>query len=700
MFELLLEIGTEEIPSGFIPKALEEMKGLLEKEFQTHRIAYQEIKAMGTPRRLVLMATGVSPHQEGRVLETIGPAKRIAFDEQGCPTKAALGFARGQGIPVQELQVVKTEKGEYICARKKEKGEETFQLLPTILPRLMASIPFPKSMRWMDLEYSFARPIHWILALFEGKVVPFQVGNIVAGNLSRGHRFMARGSFQIKDIGDYQRRLKNSFVIVNPEERKELILAEVNRAASEVSGTILGDDELVQIVTFLVEYPVALRGSFAKEFLALPREVLVSAMREHQRYFSVCDSHGALLPFFVTISNTKPRDPHVVIRGNERVLHARLADAKFFFVEDQKVPLIQRLEGLKKVVYHSKLGTSYEKVLRLSRLAEYLSLRIDPSLQEIVKQASLLCKGDLITGIVGEFPSLQGVMGQIYARLSGEREEVARAIYEHYLPTAAGGTLPSSHPGSILSLSDKLDTVVGCFGVGLIPTGTADPYALRRQTLGIIHIILEKRYSLSLNELVKKSLAILAEKIERSPQEIRAEVLEFFKGRVQNLLITRGVSADVVEAATTVGFDNLVDLVDRAQALHDLKKEPDFEPLAIAFKRVVNISKSHPPARVNPGWFENQAEDKLFEAYQEIGKKAKLRIAQKDYRLALKELTSLREPVDEFFDRVLVMAEDEKLKANRLSLLANIAQLFFKIGDFSKITTAFPPPALSFPPSD
>jgi glycyl-tRNA synthetase beta chain len=688
MSELLLEIGTEEIPSGFISRALEEMQSLLEKEFRAQRIACKEVKAMGTPRRLVLIATGVAPAQEGRVVETLGPARRIAFDDRGQPTKAALGFARGQGIPVEELKTVQTEKGEYLCARKEEMGEETFHLLPAILPRVIASVPFPKSMRWMDLDNAFVRPIHWILALFDGRVVPFQIGNIGTGNLSRGHRFMALGSFQVKDLSDYLRRLKNSFVIVNPEERKELILAEVSRAAAEVSGTILRDEDLVEIVTYLVEYPAALRGSFARDFLSLPREVLITAMREHQRYFSVCDSKGDLLPYFVTVSNTRPRDPNVVIRGNERVLQARLADAKFFFLEDQKVPLIQRLEGLKKVVYHSKLGTSYEKVTRICSLAEYLAGRIDPSCAETVKRAALLCKGDLITGMVGEFPGLQGVMGRIYARLSGESEEVSLAIYEHYLPTAAGGALPSSHPGAILSMADKIDTIAGCFGVGLIPTGTADPYALRRQTLGIINTVLDKGYNLPLGELMERSLSLLGSKLERPPAQIRKDVLEFFRGRMQNLLIGRGVSPDAVEAASAAGFDDLVDLDLRAQSLHELKKEPDFDPLAAAFKRIVNISRSHSAGPVFPERFEKPAERNLFEAYRLAGRKAEEQIARRNYSSALKELASLRRPVDEFFEGVMVMAEDEGVKENRLSLLANIAALFFKIGDFSRITTA------------
>jgi glycyl-tRNA synthetase beta chain len=688
MSEFLLEIGTEEIPCGFIPRALEDMKGFLEKEFQNYRIAYKGIKAMGTPRRLVLTATGVATTQEGRLIEVIGPARRIAFDEQGQPTKAALGFARGQGIGVQELQLVKTDRGEYVCARKEEKGEETIQLLPAILPRLISSISFPKSMRWMDLENTFARPIHWILALFDGTIVPFQVGNVSSSNLSQGHRFMAPGSFQIKDIAEYLRRLKNSFVIVNPEERKELIIADLNKAASEVSGYILADDELLEIVTFLVEYPVAVRGSFSKAFLALPREVLISAMREHQRYFSLTDAAGSLLPYFAAISNTRPRNPNVVARGNERVLQARLSDANFFFVEDRKIPLIERLGGLKRVVYHSKLGTSYEKVMRISNLAEYLTERIDPSLRETVQRASLLCKCDLITGMVGEFPNLQGVIGRIYALLSGEKEEVALAIHEHYLPMSAGGAVPSSHPGAILSIADKFDTIVGCFGVGLIPTGTADPYALRRQTLGIINIILEKRYLFSLSQFIERSLGLLSEKIERPPEEIKTDVLEFFKGRLQNLLNSKGLSPDAIEAALAVGFDDIVDLQERVKALHDLRREPDFESLAIAFKRVVNISKSHTPQKIDPRRFESDVEGKLFEAYRAIGKKATEKIVQKDYPAALKDLSSLRQPVDEFFDGVLVMAEDEKIKNNRLSLLSHISQLFFEIGDFSKISTS------------
>lgn len=687
MAELLLEIGTEEIPSSFIPQALEEMKALLEKELQAQRIVYKEMRAMGTPRRLVLTSSDVAPLQEGRSINVTGPARNIAFDKEGHPTKAALGFARGQGVAVEDLQTVQTEKGEYLCVRREEKGEETSALLVSILPRLIASIPFPKSMRWMDLDNSFARPIHWILALFDGKIVPFQIGNVAAGNLSRGHRFMAPGSFQVKDISEYVRRLKNSFVIVQPEERRDLILGELERAAAEVSGQILPDDDLLEIVTYLVEYPVGVRGSFDPEFLSLPREVLITAMREHQRYFSLCNSEGDLLPFFITISNTKPKDVKVVARGNERVLQARLADAKFFFDEDRKVSLIDRLEGLKKVVYHSKLGTSYEKVQRIGQLAGILTEQIDPSLTKTVKRAALLCKADLITGMVGEFPTLQGVMGRIYASLSGEREEVTLAIHEHYLPTSAGGALPSGHPGAILSIADKLDTIVGCFGVGLIPTGTTDPYALRRQTLGIIHIILEKGYALALGQLIDKSLSLLSDKIERARREIKADVLEFFKGRIQNLLVARGLSADAIEAAVSTGFDDLVDLEGRAKALHNLKGEPDFEPLATAFKRVVNICKGQTPGKIFPKRFEQDVEKELYSAFQTIGKRAEKKISQKDYPSAMKELSLLRKPIDDFFNGVLVMVEDDKIKANRLSLLGKIAHLFFKIGDFSKITT-------------
>lgn len=688
MAELLLEIGTEEIPAGFIPQALQAMKALLEKDLKDHRIPFKEIRAMGTPRRLVLSCSEISPLQEGRVSQVIGPAKRIAFDEGGKPTKAAMGFARSQGVRVEDLEIVATEKGEYIAARKEEKGEETIQILSAVLPRLILAIPFPKSMRWMDLDITFARPIHWILALFDGQGIPFQIGNITSGRLSSGHRFMAPGSFPVKDPGEYIRRLRNSFVIVNPEERRELILAELKKAAAEVSGTIIQDDDLLETVTYLVEFPVALRGNFSKEFLALPREVLISAMREHQKYFSMVNASGELLPYFVAISNTKAKDPNIVRRGNERVLQARLSDAKFFFLEDQKTPLIQKLEGLKKVVYHSKLGTSYEKVTRICALAGYLADHLHPALKETVHRAALLCKADLITGMVGEFPSLQGIMGRVYARLSSEPEAVAEAIYEHYLPTAAGGALPVSHPGAMLSIADKLDTVAGCFGVGLIPTGTADPYALRRQTLGIIHIILDRKYHLSLEALIQKSLELLKEKLQRPAKAVQGDLLEFFRGRIQNLLVSRGLSVDAVEAALTAGFMDLVDLEERAKALNDLKQEKDFEPLAIAFKRVVNISRDHLPGRVEPRLFEKEVEKNLWDAYEIIGRTAMEKISRKDYRQALRDLSALRKPVDEFFEGVFVMAEDEKIKKNRLSLLGSIARLFFKIGDFTKITTA------------
>ncbi len=687
MAELLFEIGSEEIPSSYLPKVVEEMKAILTAEFKNQRINCQEIRAFATPRRLTLAAMGVAPTQEKRMTEVIGPAKHIAYDEKGQPTKAALGFARGQGVSVEQLEVVKKEKKEYVCVRKVEEGAETITFLPGILTRLISLLSFPKSMRWMDLDIYFARPIHWILALFNGQVIPLQIGNIAAGNLSRGHRFMAPGSFPIKDFGDYLRKLKNSFVIVNQDERKEMILAEAHKAASEVSGALLHDEQLLETVTCLVEYPVAIRGCFAAEFLTLPREVLISVMREHQRYFPVVDSQGNLLPYFIAISNTKPKDPSVVIRGNERVLRARLADARFFFEEDQKISLIERLEGLKKVVYHSKLGTSYEKVMRLGRLADYLAEQVVPELKEIIHRAALLCKGDLITGMVGEFPNLQGIMGGIYAKLAGEKEEVALAIYEHYLPQTAGGVLPKSSAGAVLSIADKLDTIVGCFGVGLIPTGTADPYALRRQTIGIINIILDKNYALSLSALIDQCLTLLAEKIERPPEKVKAEVLEFFKGRVQNILLMKDLAPDAVEAALAAGGDDLADLQARAQALHEFKKVPDFESLAIAFKRVVNISSGYNPGNVDPDKFEHPQEHALLEAYQMRKIKAEERIFQKDYLAALKELALLRQPVDEFFDGVLVMANNEGIRANRLKLLANISQLFFRIGDFSRIST-------------
>ena len=493
--ELLLEIGTEEIPAAFLPKAIRDMEEIIRRELSSKRIQHDEIKAMATPRRLCLFVINVAGRQEDQIIEKIGPAKRVAFDEHGNPTKAATGFATGQGIDISELDVVATEKGEYICARKKITGEDTMALLPEIMTKFIISIPFRKSMRWSDLQIRFVRPIHWILAIYGGETIPFVIGNIESGDRSYGHRFMSTKSFKVKKMKEYVTNCKNHFVIVDPEERKSIILEEAEKAADTVGGKIFYTEDLLETVTYLVEYPTAVCGSFDKDYLKLPKEVLTTSMISHQKYFPVVDDEGKLLPYFITINNTSARDPQVVARGNEKVIRARLADAKFFFEEDQKTSLDQHFEKLRQVVFHTQLGTSYEKVMHMRELALYITGQIDPSLKDTVDRTAILAKADLETQMVCEFTELQGIMGREYALIAGENPVVAKAIYEHYLPIAAGGDLPETDEGAIVSIADKLDTIVGFFGVNLIPTGTADPYALRRQAIGIINIIIKQALS-------------------------------------------------------------------------------------------------------------------------------------------------------------------------------------------------------------
>ncbi|GAB7026937.1 glycine--tRNA ligase subunit beta [Geotalea toluenoxydans] len=687
--ELFLEIGTEEIPAGFLPKAMADMEGLIRKELESARIGFGEVKTMATPRRLALVVKNVSAQQTDAEITTMGPANKVAFNDDGTPTKAGEGFARGQGVDASALSIVATEKGEYVAVTKKEIGVATAGLLAEILPRLINNIPFKKSMRWGDQEVRFARPVHWIVALFDGIVIPFALGNVQSGSMSRGHRFMANTSFPVRDFGHYLEECERHFVIPDPAKRKEIISREIERVAKAAGGNVLPDEGLLEQVTYLVEYPSAVHGTFSAEFLAVPKEVLITSMREHQRYFSLVDDKGKLLPGFITINNTLTEDPSVVVKGNEMVLRARLSDARFFFEEDKKVPLEKRVEALKSVLYQAKLGTSYEKMERFRWIAGVIARELPASKYLInigkIDRAAYLCKADLVTGMVGEFPEVQGIMGREYALLQGEDIDVAQAIAEHYLPIQAGGELPTSDIGAIVSISDKLDTICGCFGVGLIPTGSADPYALRRSALGIINIILNKGYDYSLKWLVQLALDRLGSKLTRDRSEVCKDVLDFFKGRFINLLTDR-FPADVVEAVVAVSFDNLVEATAKIEALAQFKKRDDFEPLAVAFKRVCNIVKEQVTVPVDDKLFQDAAEGTLFQSFKSASSMVEEKVVQREYLAALTQIASLKSAVDDFFDKVMVMAEDERVRNNRLALLQEIKSLFRDIADFGKLT--------------
>jgi glycyl-tRNA synthetase beta chain len=685
--ELLFEIGTEEIPAGFLSKAIGDMEDIIHKSLTEKRIPFAGIKCMATPRRLVLYIAEVAQKQEDQTIEKMGPAKKAAFDENGNPTKAALGFARGQGMEIADLETIVTEKGEYLGARKTVAGQLTAALLPEILTNFLMAIPFRKSMRWADYDLRFARPIHWLLALYDGNVIPLKIEDIASGNTSCGHRFMSPEPFAVSNFADYLNKSRQNYVIADPAERKKLILEEAESAAAEVGGKIFYTEDLLDTVSFIVEYPVIVRGSFDQDYLKIPKEVLTTTMISHQKYFPVINDDGKLLPYFIAVSNTKVRDLAVVARGNERVLRARLADASFFFEEDRKVPLENRVESLKKVVFHTLLGTSYQKVLRFRKLAVKIAQKVKPAVKKNVDRAALLAKADLESLMVGEFSELQGIMGREYALLAGENPVIASAIYEHYLPIVAGGDLPQTQEGAIVGIADKIDTIVGFFGVGLPPTGTADPYALRRQSLGVINIILDKRYPLTLDLLIDESIALFKGTLKKPADEIKKDVLEFFKGRLQNQLISQGFAYDTVEAVLSEGVNDVVLALEKIKALQTFRQNPEFEPISITFKRVDNILKDFRNPHVDVNLLKDEAEIRLFSAFENIKTRVEKGIAENNFNFALGELATLRPPVDAFFDGVMVMDKDEYIRINRLSLLAEISALFHKIADFSKIVT-------------
>jgi glycyl-tRNA synthetase beta chain len=682
--EFLLEIGTEEIPSRFINPALEKMKELFTALLANGRVSSTgDIKAYGTPRRLVLAASALDERQADISKEVTGPPSKVAYDAEGKPTKAAMVFAEKNGIPVSALSVKKMDKGEYVVARIDEKGGDTAAWLKQSMPAYILSIPFPKSMRWMNKDIRFARPIHWVLALWGGSVVDFELNGIKSGNLSRGHRFMSPGAFMVKDFKTYTSQLEPNYIVLDPDVRKQRIIEQIRGLAQSKGGSVLDDAGLVDEVANLVEYPVAVMGTFSREYLRVPKEVLITAMREHQRYFSVVGADGNLLPSFITISNTRAEDMEIVRAGNERVLTARLSDAAYFFDHDVKQPLGDRVEGLKKVMYQEKLGTIYDKTERIKALAIYLA-GLFKSDTQVAERAAHLCKADLTTGIVGEFPKLQGVMGRHYALISGEDPRVADAILEHYLPRYAGDKLPASAEGMCVGIADRIDTIVGCFSVGLIPSGSEDPYGLRRQSVAVVNMVLERGLRLSLNDLITE--ACKGYKLKKQERiKTTSETLDFFRQRLAGMLASEGLRSDVVDAALSVDFDDPLIAREKVRALDGLRTSEDYQPLVTALKRAGNILPKEFSGTVKESLLQQDAEKALHAAFREIKDRVVEKTAKLDFRGALADIASLRKPVDGFFDTVMVMDKDADVKSNRLALLAGITNLFSRIADFSRL---------------
>jgi len=699
MASLLLEIGTEEIPAGYIEPALNALSTILLKKLIDKRIEHGTAETFGTPKRLVLEVKNVSAKQKSLAIEVTGPPASIGFDKQGHPTIAAEKFAEKIGVSVKDLIIKETKKGAYLCAKKVENGLKTELLLKTILPDLITAIPFPKTMRWADVAVEFARPIHTILALLGNKIIPFMVGNIKSDRYTSGHRFMQPGRIKISDPDEYIKALGSAYVLVDSTKRRKIIESETAKLAEKLNGRVLQDDELLDIVTNLVEYPAVISGTFDTKFLELPDEVLITSMREHQKYFSVVDKKGKLMSCFISVNNTLAKDMSLVAKGHERVLRARLEDARFFYGSDLKSSFEDWIEKLKHVLFQASLGSMYEKVIRIKKITGYLSDEIlynsdlnqqMPDIKMHAARAALICKADLVSRMVVEFPKLQGVMGRIYALNTGEPNNVAYAIEEHYLPRYSGGPLPKTLTGSILGIADKIDSICGCFVAGLIPTGASDPYALRRQGIGIIQIMLNKDFSFSIIRMIEKSMKHFSQKSDREFKKNIENVYSFLKNRIAHLLAEEGFSKDIISAVISVTADHVPNIWNRVKALEKLKTKPDFEPLSVAFKRVVNIIKKveQPKEKeVDENLFQDKCEIALFEASKEVKNKIFNDLDKGLFDQALYDIASLRNVVDNFFDGVMVMAEDKDIRENRLALLVNIANMFGLFADFSKIST-------------
>ena len=677
--DLLLEIGTEEVPAHVMPHLLADLKRLAGDMLAARRIAYESLRTIGTPRRSALLVTGLAERQEDVSTETRGPSVAIAFDAEGNPTKAGAGFARGQGIEPSAL----IQRDGYVYAAVHEKGAETAQLLTEMLPELIRAIPLPNSMRWGDLDFRFIRPIRWLVALYGTDVVPFTLANVTSGNTSRGHRTLAPQDFVIASPADYEAACEKAYIIVDPERRRAMICEQIVAVAQECGGTAEITPDLLEEVLYLVEYPTALSGAFEEKYLALPAETVITPMRDHQRYFPVKAADGSLLPVFITVRNGGKEHLDVVAHGNERVLRARLADAQFFFDEDRKKSLAEHREKLRTVVFQQGLGSMYEKTERLMELVTAIVEDLAPdaaayeAMEPDARRAAELSKADLVTGMVTEFTELQGIMGREYALLDGEKPEVARAIDEQYMPRFAGDELPQSDLGFALSVADKVDNIVGTFSQGRIPTGSQDPFALRRQALGLVLMLIERESGLLLGDLVEEACDLYDLDMSLC-QKMQVYVADFIRLRLKNVLTERGVRYDVQEAVLT-DVDCVADVPVRAAYVERLLASDGADALVQSFVRVGNIARTAETGIVDSALFAAQEEGELLSAYEN----AVTARAEGTDPLAAEQ--ALAKAIDAFFDAVMVMDKDERVRANRLALLKAIDNYLLQTANYSKI---------------
>ncbi len=698
--ELLLEIGVEELPYQFIVPALASLKESAQRLFNNQRLTFQAVRTMGTPRRLVIVIDGLATKQASMTKEAMGPSKAVAFDQTGQPTKAALGFAAGQAVAVQDLQVRQTPKGEYLFAVKREEGRATAAMLLDVLPQLVSGLAFPKAMKWNDAGVRFARPIRWVTACYGGLVLPIEVAGIKASNQTRGHRVLGGGKWvSVRDAASYISTLERQGVIVDPKRRRNLIEEQI-AAMCHKTGFQLNDDEaLLDQAVYTTEWPCVVLGNFKPEYLAVPPEVLMTSMKEHQGFFSVKDKKsGKLGAHFIAVVNNRVKDMSLIREGNERVLAARLADAKFFFGEDRKVRLEERTKKLGGVMFHQKLGTMAQKQERVKKVAGFIATHVSSGqdeLRQICERAASLSKADLLTGIVGEFPELQGIMGGEYAKHDGESEAVSQAIREQYLPKAIEGELPTTVAGQVLSLADRLDTIVAFFSVGMVPTGSEDPFALRRHATAIVRILLEGKLRIKLVKYINQAINRVSDdgfkNVPGFEQEGLRQITEFVFERVRHYVrIVHGLRDDIIDSVLKSACDmsvDLVDLVQKMKAVQTVTRKPEFDPLLVGFKRAHRLVEKEQWDRqqVETARFQHPSESALHKAVVEERGKMGLALEDGDYNKVLDSLVGLKPVIDDFFAAVMVNAEDTAIRSNRLSLLKEVDELFMSFADFSQL---------------
>ena len=698
--ELLFEVGCEEIPAGMLPKSEEELRINIEKLLSAESLSEGvTVETFSAPRRLTACVRGLLAKQPDLEAEATGPPKSVAYDSVGAPTRAALSFAEKQGVHVSDLYLVQTPKGEYLAAKQIKLGRTAAQILTAVLPRAVHDLTWPRSMTWTGLEGArFIRPIRWIVAVLDGRALKLSVAGIPAGDTTRGHRFLGSSAIRVKNFAGYEKQLHSNGVIIRPAKRQEKIDKELAAHAKRSGLELHEDAALRKLVVYLNEFPTVIQGDFDPAFLSLPDEILVTVMRDHQKYFAVEKRNGDLAPHFLAVINVAGDAKGIIRSGHERVLRARFADAQFFWTSDQKCRLADYLPKLERITYESRLGSYRDKVERVRSIARWLAEQwfnlgmLQAHVAE-ADRAAELAKCDLATEMVREFTELQGIVGGLYARAQGEPVEVADAVYDHYRPVGLDDPIPRNLTGCAVALADKLDSVVGCFAVGVVPTGSSDPYALRRAALGIVKIILDKKLPLSISLSIgaaAKALVTLKPKRGVTPAQ-EAQILEFILDRAKFVFREReGFGYDEVSAVFRAGADDLVDAQKRLVALKAIRKSKNFEPLAVSFKRIRKIlEKANVPAgasqHVNPELFETPAERELYSAVRDAATKVQTLKRAGKYQEALEVIAGLRKAVDQFFDGVMVMAENEAVRNNRLALLAELLREFTTVADFSEI---------------